>query len=47
MCRCIERSRYEKGATILTSNRGLAKWHGLGDQAVATALMTVYCTTLS
>lgn len=33
-------ARYEKGATILTSNRGFAEWGDVfGDQVVATALL--------
>jgi hypothetical protein len=48
MCRCIERSRYEEGATILTSNRGFAKCgkaSAIGPSRSRS--WTVYCTTLS
>ena len=37
-------ARYERGAMILTSNRGFAEWGDIfGDSVVATALLTAFC----
>jgi hypothetical protein len=47
MCRYIERSRYEKGVTIFTSNR-LAEWGMVSAiRPSRPRFWTVYCTTLS
>ena len=41
-------ARYEKGAMILTSNRGFNKWgEAFGDPVVAIALLIAFCTTPS
>ena len=41
-------ARYEKGAMILTSNRGFAEWGEVfGDPVVATALLDGFSTTPS
>ena len=44
----IVNARYEKGAMILTSNRGFREWgQAFGDNVIAAALLAACCTTRS